>query len=802
MSAGFEPGVASEPISTWRASLHLIRLRVRRLRNLTGVALRFGRTKRRPGTSDSTSRVATGRVATGRKGGVGGKLLVLLFVPLFVIWGAFVGFQIAWGGSKVLGVDALGPFLALQVLIFCAGVLAMELGFKNKDLARGEWDLEWLLTLPVSLSGLLIMKWIEYTVLNGYVWVFLMPLLAAYGFMVGAGPMSLLLAPVFTLLLAILIGGLRVLLETLLRRFVKPAWIRNLQAVATVTGMIPLVLFLGLTAASARPDHFLWTWFSWVGEWPIWLPTGWPLLTLEAIGRNEPDWYWSGLTLLAVVVGGGVICGRALKAWLRGGLVVSSGTLQGGRSRATAAVGPGGVLPRRGAGQAVGSSALAGIGILGKELRLLLRDRSILVGTLVFPAVIISLQAFANPALIDKGFQDPRHASTIAFCVGAYVLMFTAIRVMSSEGQSLWLLYCMPVRLDHVFQRKSLLWASIASIYTVLVLLYAFTELPLGFELIELSLYAVAGLFVVALLASAIGIFGYDPLSPNPQQQVRFGHVYLCMLLVSLYNFGFYAPDAWTRLGLFLTLSLLSLSLWQRLRVQLSYALDPVARPAPRVGLSDGMGTLFVYLVLSGTMGVGLGALGVDPLSRSVVGASVGGAGAVLLLVLLRTLMKTPNLGFQLGLRKPRQVLSTEVERLEELKSGVGPLLGAGIGLAAAAFGIDRFMGGASSGELRSLLEANPSGSYVVLLLLLVVAVPLVHEIIFRGCIYRQLRRERGVLFCVGATSLLYAVVHPPSDAPENLAIGVGTALAAEYGRSIYPAIFVHIVFRATPLVI
>ena len=62
-------------------------------------------------------------------------------------------------------------------------------------------------------------------------------------------------------------------------------------------------------------------------------------------------------------------------------------------------------------------------GILGKETRLLLRDRNFFVQTLVVPVLIIAFQAVVNPSLLTAG-GNPRTAAVIAFGVAAYVLVF------------------------------------------------------------------------------------------------------------------------------------------------------------------------------------------------------------------------------------------------------------------------------------------------------------------------------------------------------------------------------------------
>src|SRR5207237_6847177 len=51
-------------------------------------------------------------------------------------------------------------------------------------------------------------------------------------------------------------------------------------------------------------------------------------------------------------------------------------------------------------------------------------------------------------------------------------------------------------------------------------------------------------------------------------------------------------------------------------------------------------------------------------------------------------------------------------------------------------------------------------------LILAVIAAPFVEELIFRGMIFKSLRRNHGALISILASSLLFAVVHDPISVP------------------------------------
>lgn len=748
--------VIGQAVPSWRAAVALLRLRFRRLFNIATVACNFGRPPRGAAKKQVGVIVITG-----------------LMVPMMVLWGVGMAFAILHGAREVLGPAKLTAFVGLQLLILSIGMVAMELGLKKRDLARGDWDMEWLLALPVSVSGLMTMKVVEYTALNGYAWVFVFPMLMFFGWEFELGWLAVGLSALFTLMQSLLVSVSRVVLETCLRRFCSPGFLRNFQAVCTMVGMAPLMLFIVLATGAARADHFIWTWFHHLTDWPLWLPTGLPAVALEAGRAGFVGW---GPPTLLLVVGGALglwVVWRLVALVLREGIISGTGTLQA-RGGEPAKVGE----KRR---------ADAGISIMGKDFLLLLRDRRILLGTLIFPAAILSLQFLVNPALVDSGFGDPKHAATLAFCVGAYVLMFTAVRVLTSEGKALWLLFTVPQPLHDLLRKKALFWAGLASIYSLAVLVYAYTVLPWNARLFEFSFFALAGIFVVALLASAMGIFGYNPHSPNPQQQVRIGHVYLAMLLVGCYNWGFYAPSTWDRIQVFVSLSLLALGLWQRLERELPFILDSVARPAPRLELTDGLGAAFLYIVFVNVMLRALTAsTGMTWFQADALAVGIGGG-----LVVVVTL-------WYLFLRRLEGLLENlALKGFQPLRAWLPLLVGTPL-CALVLVGFYRLVGEHARARGYSVLQVGDAVGEVNLVfgLLAIGLFPWIQELIFRGLVFRRLRQGFGFAPAMLLSALVYALAQHPLHAVPMFFLGLGTAWACERG-GLYAAVLLHAGVRA-----
>jgi membrane protease YdiL (CAAX protease family) len=82
-------------------------------------------------------------------------------------------------------------------------------------------------------------------------------------------------------------------------------------------------------------------------------------------------------------------------------------------------------------------------------------------------------------------------------------------------------------------------------------------------------------------------------------------------------------------------------------------------------------------------------------------------------------------------------------------------------------------------------------------IVLAVMAAPFVEELIFRGMIFKSLRRNHGVVISVLASSLLFAVVHDPLSVPPVFLLGCAAAMAFERSGSIWSAMLVHGTYNA-----
>ncbi|MBE7464461.1 MAG: CPBP family intramembrane metalloprotease [Planctomycetes bacterium] len=763
------PSLAPPPIRASRAIRLYLGLRLRRFSNLFLSGFR-GRAKKK----DAPAK----RQASPGKRGMGWVLPVALGL-LSILQSIFIAHNIVTGIVFAIGEAKLAEASALLLTQLFATLILLGFAQRSSDPARLEWDLEWLLTLPVSPRTMLLAKIAEQTVLDFFGWLSVTAFLGCLSWHWGLRWS----APVLALALAVpfvaLIGMGRVLLETTLRMCCPPSMLRNIHGMTILLSLVGLMLVMAPMAGMKKPDYFIWAWLNLCGDWCAWIPGGWVVNVAWAMGPGEQA---VGASL--AVYGGacavfGMLGWRLLERLTARGFIESTGPLQGTRGLPP---------PRTGARKPLLS------GVAGKDLRLLLRDRTFLVSTLFTPLAIAGMQLVFNPDLLKKGFTDVRHMGAIAFGMGGYVLLFSAVTVLTAEGPALWLLYTFPRRLDLMLRQKALLWGGLASLYTAAILGWGWFTLGPSADLVSESAYALAGLPLFALIAAAFGVFACNPEEKDPRHRLRPDYLYPLMLLEGLYIYGFYANSAWAKITLLVLLSALALALWQKVAAMVPYILDPVSRPPARLTLSDGLIAVVLFFVLQGVFLLLSLALRIPFGAAQFIAFSA--AGALTLALTLYTLWRheVPRLWNTLGLVRGSGWIATPLAGT----IWALPALGAGAGYLWLAehwpwlnywFELARNDAGA---QLPSL------GWWIVPLA--VVAAPLCEEAIFRGMIYRGMRENFGIWPSVLLSAAVFATVHPPLSFPPVFAMGVCAALAFEHGKSLLAPIYVHALYNAMVL--
>jgi membrane protease YdiL (CAAX protease family) len=327
----------------------------------------------------------------------------------------------------------------------------------------------------------------------------------------------------------------------------------------------------------------------------------------------------------------------------------------------------------------------------------------------------------------------------------------------------------------------------------VVLLGYGWLRLPFSWLFVWLSSYVLVAVILCAMVGGALGVFGADPLNPDAPRRGSIAQLYTFMLLAGAIGAGgiYVAPGNWHRMVILIVVGFLVYGLWEKVRERLPYLLDPGARPRSRIMLADGLAAALLFFVLQILyLFFVLKRLGIAPSGPWIaLGFVVSGVLSVSLVLAARWKAKTVRLKQDLGLTVGRgwKIVMGQAALCGVIAIALGLcylyLLGHWPWLHRIAL--------QSMKEEVDLLDARWG------LVLAVVAAPFVEELIFRGMIFKSLRRNHGVMISVIASSILFAVVHDPLSVPPVFVLGCAAAIAFERSGSIWSGMMVHGAYNA-----
>ena len=307
----------------------------------------------------------------------------------------------------------------------------------------------------------------------------------------------------------------------------------------------------------------------------------------------------------------------------------------------------------------------------------------------------------------------------------------------------------------------------------------------ISLQFIGVAMVALAGVPIFATIATALGVFGCDPLQQDIQRRVRVTYFYIYMLLASLYAYAIYAPSIWQRLAAIILTALVAMALWQKARDRFDYLLDPPASPPPRVSVSDGLIAALLFFVLQAlVVALQLAIERTLIANASMVWIAFCSAGAVTYGLMRLVYWRSG---------------ATDVPRVFGKDPGHALLWGIAVGVLAALFGwiylqivssFDLFP------ETRQAINLADPALAAMIAVMIIVAAPVFEEFIFRGLIFGGLRRSNGLLFAAIASAAIFAIVHPPVSVIPVFVLGLCTALAYERTRMLAAPIVVHAVYN------
>lgn len=767
----------------------LTRLRLIRLFNLTGTLGRL-----------STWRKREGRQGTSRKSKTGPILGFFVVLAMLFAFGnmaqqsvrnlhGFVDFsqartqpderQSSGPSVQVRAPDLMpgrfspaltGATTGLLTLLLLVSIFA-DLG--ARELAKHEWDMEWLITLPIALNTLLWARILERSASNAFGIVAFVPLCVVLAWYSGFGWSAPVIGLIAALPLFLLSALGRTLVDIGLRLTLSPPKLRNLQALMSVLGMVGL--YLAFSLSTPKGNGYGLTFASSLPLWAIWSPPGLLVQALNAQSVLHSLLY--ALALLAQTLLLAVLGVAWLRHQLRKGLVAAG-------SRETVGAAGGMQAHRPASGFSWFKSALQ-----RRELTLLGRDRNFLIQTLVLPIVVVGGQFAMNDGIgsLTRIWSSPAFAASAAFGVASYMLMLSAFQTINTEGAALWLLYTFPRCISSILKEKAQLWAVLALAYPLLILLpgWFYTDAELWSYLGHAAL-ALVGVPIYAVIAVALGVFASDPLAQEQGARIRPNYLYLFTLLSGFYVYGIWAAMWWQSLEIVLLAALLAFALWQKAADQLPYLLDPAAAPPARVSASDGLIAAMMFLVFQIVITVIWRSVQPDPGGAALLGSFVGSGALTYGLVRL-------------------VYWRSKTEQIPTVFSGAQRStwrVGASTGLMAASIGLV-YLGVVQRFGVLAWATPSPSADPTLrwwLLALAVLAAPIFEEFIFRGLIFGGLRRSMGLLPAAAASAAVFAIVHPPGSIIPVFFLGLCTALAYERSRALAAPMLTHAVYNAVVL--
>jgi ABC-2 type transport system permease protein len=703
--------------------------------------------------------VGATRSGTGRKGrgSIGLTVFLLGFGTLmsFVLNFAIVkGLTAEHSFEETLSVLAAIP-AALFVFLFL-----FSFGNGGADAPPLDHDVEWMLTLPADTSAIYAAVVVE-KLLSPLAWILVAPFLTAALSRIGYGALAFPLALTLTLPFVLLLAFARVLAEVLTRRLLGAYALRTFQVLASLATLCLVAVAIygrrSLASATAPYQEFL----RQVAEAVAWLPTGVGLL---AFGGGPRALLYAAVAVvewLALAAAGAWIFTWATR---RGVEAVQSGY--------------------RGTRHANLGDAGRGMSIVGKDLRMLLRDKWLLVQVgASFFQILPTLSLFKPDG--DAPI-DPVRWGALSLAVGIWPLVITAPNVLYHERDGLWLLFTIPRSIQRIVAGKVSAWLAIAGGFSATLWLVGIGLRGPAAADVATGVFLLVGLPAFAAVAASIGVYGTDPYETE-HRRVRQSEQLLIGFLGALLVGFLFVESPWQQFSGLLLFTLLAYAWWQKAAVYAEYILDPVEKPPSDIYLADAIlaivvffftQTILVSLLLPVGRALDLG----DEVALAVAYAVAGTA----TLVAVNDTFKAAGIDIWSRL--------VFVERSRRTAAIEAALLPAAISIAVAV------TYQLALPSIETLFGPTPDAAAVAGFWVAVLAVgcaPLIEEVLFRGLLYGGLVRSMSSRLAMLVSALTFTLVHPAMAAVPVFVLGLATAWAYRRSGQLLAPILVHAAYNA-----
>jgi hypothetical protein len=385
----------------------------------------------------------------------------------------------------------------------------------------------------------------------------------------------------------------------------------------------------------------------------------------------------------------------------------------------------------------------------------------------------------------------------MAFAVGAYSFLNSAMPILNREDKTLWYLLCFPHSLSSILLKKAMVWAVIGLTYGGVVLLFV-ARFSHHWQVnawgdVFLALY---GIFLYAFIASGIGILATDVLETTRRARFRTDMVYLYMVLAVMWANTIYSTSLWTKLAQLVLSTLLAVALWQKVKGISPYLLDPTQRPPRTIGLADGMIAALAFFVVQGLITFILQwAVPVSFAAQITIAYALAGVivGCTTLFILWR--QEVPGLWEKIGLASGVEGQKAPVWQSIVQGAGWGGIatLGAFTYIRVLNL-VPQWQKWKQNAELSSLFAQAERPLWICALAIL--AAPLFEEFLFRGLIFKGLQRSTGPALAALGSAALFALIHPPISVIPVFGLGIAAALSFRRSGFLLAPIITHAVYN------
>lgn len=646
----------------------------------------------------------------------------------------------AWYG-RALGFLVVCLFLALTL---------MPLSGRSKDLGAVDSHLAWLYCLPVSGHGILSGQLVAMVLVRPLTWILAWPLFTLLFWTTGTGWLSPVLSLGASLALSLAAGGIELAVETWLRSSASFKLKKNVQSAASIFGVLSFYICLAAGLAAARSS----SWLEWtLDHTPTYL-TAIPgqLIMLCATGPAGMLQFAGVLALFAGVcgLGGWLLAAKALTHGF------SSGAEREGKRSAEA--------------KATGNRSLTKF-----EWLLLLRDRNLATLVLIVPLLLVFYQALVSPDMLEV--TSMQKLALIGFGCGAWAATMTAPHVPMSEGNSLWMIFSLPVELGAYFERRARVWRMTGVIMAAAVItgLALWKGIP-GGDWWRVPA-ALAAVWVVSLAIYAIMIGETKVPEPGRAERPKISvlRMYGCMIMAAIVGGVLWHGDPGQVLSSLVLWWFFGFGLWQGVVIKLRHVLEPTEEVPRQLTVASALLAVIIFFLVQ-MVAVGAGIL-----------ASYLIAGVVALVFCGIRLSHLPpalpeegkRLSFRLTVALPATVLAC---------------------VAIGALWLTVIRTVPALRELHESAQAEAAAFFHMekwaLVVLVVVAAPVIEEMLFRGYVFRIMQNVWSPKYAILASALLFAIVHPSLSFPPVFALGLACAWLYSRTQKVWPGMLLHAAYN------